>query len=327
MLGTAILWAQEVLPVARAHAEAGRHDEAIALLIAHLARNPDDVDARVLLGNVYGWAGRYDEARRALRAVLDARPGYPDAVSSLANVERRAQAATPLAWTVQPSYTYDRFGAGLGSWHEGSLALRRDTRVGAALVRAARAERFGLTDEQLEAEFYPTLGRGRYASLSAALSPDGRLFPDYRVGVDLHQRLPRGFEISMGFRRLAFTEPVNIYVPAVSRYAGNYLFAARVFVTPDGPGTAASLHVSARRYRADGRSYLGVRYGQGSAREELRDIDDVALLDAKTIGADAVWQLTDRLDLTLGTAYAREERVAGNTVRRVTLATGMAIRF
>ncbi|MEX1127582.1 MAG: hypothetical protein WD227_09320 [Vicinamibacterales bacterium] len=53
----------------------------------------------------------------------------------------------------------------------------------------------------------------------------------------------------------------------------------------------------------------------------------MALLDAKTIGADAVWQLTDRLDLTLGTAYAREERVAGNTVGRVTLATGMAVRF
>src|SRR5687768_8391889 len=166
ILDSATLRAQEVLPVARAHAEAGRHEEAIALLTAHLQRNPEDFDAQVLLGNVYGWAGRYEEARRTLQAVLEARPGYQDAVSALANVERWARAATPFAWTVQPSYTYDRFGDGLGSWHEGSLTLRRETPVGAALVRAARAERFGLSDDQLEAEFYPTLGRGRYGSLS-----------------------------------------------------------------------------------------------------------------------------------------------------------------
>jgi len=61
--------------------------EALDLLKAHLDRDSEDVDSRLLYGLILSWERRWDEARQALHTVLEKAPGYTDASIGLINVE------------------------------------------------------------------------------------------------------------------------------------------------------------------------------------------------------------------------------------------------
>ncbi|MEW5980750.1 MAG: YaiO family outer membrane beta-barrel protein [Acidobacteriota bacterium] len=82
-----VLAQDDVLAKGRDLATSGRRDEAIAIMVAHLAGHPDDVDVRTLLGLVYTWEGRYADARTELRRVLGQKPGYYDATAALVYTE------------------------------------------------------------------------------------------------------------------------------------------------------------------------------------------------------------------------------------------------
>lgn len=153
------------------------------------------------------------------------------------------------------------------------------------------------------------------------------LYPDYRLGVDVYQTLGAGFEGSVGYRRLGFDDAVNMYVPSLSKYAGNYLLTARAFFIPDAAGTSRSIHLSARRYLADGSSYMGFRYSKGSTREEIRDLNDVSVLDADALAAEGNLKLTPRIGVNVVAAYGQEERVARPETRRTSVNAGVAFRF
>src|SRR5262249_33779930 len=166
----------DVLTRARAEATSGRRGEALAMLEAHLAEAPRDVDARLLYGLVLSWEGRYGEARPALEQVLAQAPDYTDARVALMNVEywsrpsaaAREQADRILAknpgnptaravrekldaanrpWWANTSYTLDAFNDGTDPWHELMFYLTRRTQAGTAIVRISVAQRFGQTDQ------------------------------------------------------------------------------------------------------------------------------------------------------------------------------------
>jgi len=62
-------------------------DKAIAVLNEWLTKNPDDSDARVLLGLICSWDKRYEEGRRAFMTVLQSDIDYKDAVLGLINLQ------------------------------------------------------------------------------------------------------------------------------------------------------------------------------------------------------------------------------------------------
>lgn len=72
---------------ARQQAFAGKRQEAKALCQTILQKNPDYVDARLLLGRINSWDGAYAVARRELRQVMAAKPDYADAREALIDVE------------------------------------------------------------------------------------------------------------------------------------------------------------------------------------------------------------------------------------------------
>lgn len=76
-------------PVSRARALAysGQRAEAIELLQAELSHDPEDNDARVLLGIVLSWEARHAEARAELSRVLERRPDHGDALPALIRLE------------------------------------------------------------------------------------------------------------------------------------------------------------------------------------------------------------------------------------------------
>src|SRR5262249_37510001 len=174
----------DVLTRARAEATSGRRGEALAMLEAHLAEAPRDVDARLVYGLVLSWEGRYDEARTALQQVLTQTPGYTDARVALMNVEywsgrsteareqadrvlstkpghptagavREKLAAAARPWWASTTYSLDSFDDGREPWQEVAFSLTRRTPVGSAIFRATQAARFGLDDQLFEGEFYP----------------------------------------------------------------------------------------------------------------------------------------------------------------------------
>ena len=350
--------AEDVITRAREASSEGRRDEGLAMLEAHLAEAPRDVDARLVYGLMLSWEGRYDEARRELQQVLQQTPGYTDARVALMNVEwwsGRHEPALALAreilaeqanhpqasyveqrlgsgrlpWTLTSSYTFDWFDDDREPWHETSLAIKRQTPVGSLIVRGSHAERFGLRDQLVEFEAYPSFRPGTYAYVGVGVGTQEQLYPTYRLGADVYQSLPWSFEVSAGYRRLGFDDPTNIAVASLSKYLGNWMFTARVYHVP-APGDldSTSYHGSVRRYFGEaGTSFVGLRYSHGFSREEIRNAADLVTIDSDSLTTQVDVEVWRRLRVALSTGFSRQERATREPLWQLTFGSSLGFRY
>lgn len=348
----------DVIALARAAAAAGKRPEGIALLEAHLAGSPSDADARLVYGLILSWDGRYDDARRALQGVLAQAPDYLDARVALMNVEfwsgrlaearelvravltrdagnaqarhvqQRLDAAT-RPWSLGVGYTRDTFDDQREPWGEASLTIGRETPFGSLLVRGSRADRFGLDDRQVDVEFYPTFRPGTYAFVGVGFGPDEILYPAHRVSVDLYQSIGHGFEVSGGYRELAFENTTRIYLATLTKYSGSWMYTGKMFAVPDKQlGSAWSYHGTARWYfGAAGTSFLGAGYSHGFNREEPRGSGDLIRVDADTVRAQADIDISDRARVSVSGSSSRQERALREPLWQTTVGTGITVRF
>jgi YaiO family outer membrane protein len=354
-----LVFAQDdVIARARTAASEGRRAEGITLLEGHLAATPNDVDARLVYGLILSWDGRYGEARKALQSVLAQAPNYLDARVALMNVEwwsgntdaARAEVEQVLAhdfgntqarhvqknldartrpWNAGIYYTNDTFNDDRDPWHEMSLSLGRETPIGTAIVRGNFADRFSLTDEQVEFEFYPRFRPGTYAFIGIGFAPDEVLYPGNRQSFDLYQALGGGYEISVGYRRLAFGEATDIYITSLTKYISNWMVTGKVFVIPDHrTGMSTTYHGQARRYfGSNGLSYVGGAYSHGFSREEPREAGDLLAVDADTFRVQGEIDLTDIYRLSFAASTSRQERITNGSLWQNTLSAGFNVRF
>ncbi len=342
LLGTVLSWE-------------GRYDEARREFEVVLTRSPTHGDALPAAINVELWSEHPARAEELARRGLRQRPTDPnyllarvrallalkrsteasDALDRLLAIDPRNAEALELrsnlqdsrrVWQARVGAFYDAF-SDQPAWRESQVSLGRTTPIGSILARGSRAERFGLSDNQFEVEMYPRLRPGTYAYVAAAYSRDAVLYPQYRYAADLYQSLGAGFEGSAGFRRLGFGSGVNIYVGSLSKYYGNWLFTGRLFVTPNSAGTTRSVHASFRRYVGGSGTYVGMRYGRGAWREELRNLNDFEVLDSDVGAAETVIILGRRLELNMIGSYSREDRASRRDLRRYSLSTGLGFRF
>lgn len=348
----------DVIARARAQAAAGRRTEGIALLKTHLDTTPRDVDARLVYGLILSWDGKYDEARVALNDVLAQAPDYADARVALMNVEwwsgRTDQArelvrailatdpgntqarlvkqrldARQRPWSAEVMVTRDTFDDDREPWTETWISLGRETPVGSIIVRGSQARRFGLKDQQADIEFYPVFRAGTYAFVGVGFGNDDRLYPEHRFSVDVYQSVGRGFEVSAGYRNLAFTETTKIYLGSLTKYAGNWMLTGKVSVVPDRlVGDAWSYHFNSRRYFGDaGTSYYGVGYSHGFSREEPRGAGDLVRVDADTLRGVAEVDVRERFVFLFNLSASRQERALLGPLWQYTGGAGMRVRF
>ena len=95
--------------------------------------------------------------------------------------------------------------------------------------------------------------------------------------MEWYQNLPKAFEASLGMRLLQFSDSyVDIYTATIGKYAGNYWFSLRSYVTPDTTGTSVSGSFQVRRYFSDPENYIGLKAGYGVSPDDNRDIIDSA---------------------------------------------------
>lgn len=358
-LMSAVAVAQDdVIARARAAASAGKRAEGIAVLEAHLATSPRDVDARLVYGLILSWDGQYPQARTALTDVLAQAPDYLDARVALMNVEwwsghdddARDQVRAVLArdagntqarlvqqrldartrpWSAGVLFTHDAFSDDREPWNELAVTLGRETPIGSVIVRGSQADRFGLRDRQVDIEFYPTFRAGSYAFVGIGIGDNQRLYPRHRVSFELYQSIGKGVEISGGFRQLNFATTTKIYLGTVTKYAGNWMLTGKVLAVPDQRlSDSWSYHGLVRRYfGSSGTSYVGGGYSHGFSREEPRGAGDLIRIKADTFRGQAEIELRERVRLSLSASSSRQERTVLDPLWQNTAGAGISFRF
>ena len=347
----------DLIARARAAASDGHSADAFAMLEERLAEAPRDVDVRLTYGLILSWEHRYDEARDQLRRVLAVAPRYQDARVALMNVEwwsgrrteardlsmeilasdpgnpqarlirQRLDASSKRPWTVTTWYTNDTFNDG-DPWHEFAASLGRETPFGTVLVRGTEARRFGYGDQLIEIEAYPTFRAGTYAFIGVGAGTRGDLFPTYRTAFDLYQNVGHGLEVSGGYRRLQFTDPVSIYVASATQYVGQWSVLGRVYFVPSDQSDSWSFHAESRRYLGgDGTSFIGLTVSQGFSREEPRTVGDASTIHANTVKGQADIEVSPRTRLQVTLSGTRQERALRIPLWQTTLSIGAAYRF
>jgi YaiO family outer membrane protein len=349
---------EDVLTRARAAVTSGHRAEALAMLEAHLATNPRDVDGRLLYGLVLSWEGRYDEARTALRQVLDQAPDYTDARVALMNVEywsghsadaldlarqilvrdsgnvtaramRERLEAASRPWWVKTDYTLDTFSDGSSPWQESTVTLTRATPIGSAIGRVSFAHRLGENDQLVEAEYYPRFRTGTYAYLEVGVSPNHTLYPKTRYSFDVYQSLGHGFEVSGGARFLNFSTLTQIYVGTLTKYVGNWMVTGKVFQVsaPGGLSSNSFWGVARRYYGQDGTSYVGVSYGNGLSHTEIYSSTDLLLIHANTVRGEFDHEVGTRFRVSGSAAASHQHHENLTPFWQTTINGGFAVRF
>ena len=299
---------QDPIATARQLAVTGHRAEAILMLQQRLAAQPDDVDARTLLGIVLSWDGQYDRAREELQRVLAADPKNDDARQALQRIDlwsRRTTIGRKSELIFGANYDdYENF----DPWREAYGSLKFENRVAPIVIRAAKAKRFRLDDSQFELEAYPAFAARTYAYLAAGYSPDALLYPRSRYGAELFQGFSTGWEVSAGARRLNFSDPVNVYTASLGKYIGNWLISARGY---SAEGTKSAQLMTRYSFGAAGQ-YAGLRFGRGSARDEIRSSSDLASLDTREIAAETRLLFGERWLLEARAGAGRAAHRRGN---------------
>ncbi len=288
-------------------------------------RRPDDVewmlqDARALDG-----LGQPREARQVVQTLLSQAPGHPQARS----LKNRLDASL-RPWSLTMGYGADRFSDDRTPWAEYAMSLSRQTPVGSVIGRASHVERFGLSDRLFEVEMYPSFRPGTYGFVSVGFAKDDLLYPDYRVATDLYQSVGRGWELSAGFRRLAFTTMTDIYVGSVTKYTGSWMLTGKTMYVPDrqGPEDSVSFHGLVRRYvGGSGESFVGFGYSHGYSRDELEDRAELLALDADTLRASAELLVHPRWLLAVSGSSSRQERTERQPLWQHTLGGSISVYF
>ncbi len=302
----------------------GNYDGLQNLAATGRSQRPDDVEWIMLEARALDGLGQYKAARNALMDLLAQQPGHVQA----RNLKNRLD--TKLRpWTLTMEYGTDRFSDQRVAWNEYSTSLSRHTKAGSVIARVSHAERFGFSDRLFEVEFYPSFRPGTYGFVSYGRSEDDALFPDYRMAADLYQSLGRGYEASVGVRRLGFSATTDIYLATLTKYVGNWMVTGKVFSVPDleGPQDSVSYHGLVRRYiRGDGESFLSAGYSRGSSREELSDRAELLQIDADTLRAGAEI-LLGRTMVSVAGSTSRQERARFGTLWQHTLGASFSVFF
>jgi len=286
-----------------------------------LLQDPDDTKLLYLHAKAQHALRRDSDALADLDRALRINPNDPLAAELRASIEDSRR-----LWTARVYYTLDLFDKQNAPWNEFFVSLRRDTGYGAIFVKYWHAVRFEQSADQFEIEAYPRIRPGTYLFLLGGFAASGSLYPSYRAAGDIYQALPWSFEVSVGYRRLGFSDPVDIYTAYVAKYVGDWMPWARIYLTPNDVGTSRSFQVGCRKYFGDGTDWIGLRYGHGTA-PELLTLGQVALLDTDSVLFEAVKTIGSRWEVAFELGYARDEQLSGLMLNRFTFGAGVSYRF
>jgi YaiO family outer membrane protein len=296
--------------------------EALRLCKEGLDREPNNETFHYKRARALNRLDKKDEAITALEKALEFNPQYKEAKQFL----KQLQGYEKL-YTAKVEYSFDAFDKTFDLWHMVSASLSRTMPFGSLIGRVNSARRFGTSAVQGEIDAYTRLRKGSYAYLNAGVS-DSTIFPKARFGAEIYQKLPAGFEASIGLRRLHFASAkVMIYTGSVSKYYGNYLFQFRPFITPDHIGTSFSGNFLARKYFGDAGNYATLSFGAGVSPDEKYSTFDFIRLYSQKVGIDYRRNLGKEFSFTGFFGFANQSLKFGGQRKTYSFSSGIEKRF
>lgn len=312
-----------------------RYDEAKEILKGVLDKEPANKSALLAMTDNLAWAGQYQEAIEYFDKVIITDPNNPDLLfrkaqmlnelgeyqptvillNQILDIDPTHREAKMLLSTIEVGRLRNFVGVGYrgdyfemaNSWHLFYAEYGRRTQaLGTVIARVNVANRYEMTGTQFEVDAYPTLGSGTYLYLNAGYSPHEKLFPIFRAGLELFQKLPRAWEASAGFRLLNFEEnDLFIVTGSLSKYYKQYYFSFRPFFTfASNTPNSQSYFFTVRRYFSSPDHHLSITAGTGFS------VDDDALIGAEVYNLESnkvmLWyqqKATPQLIIRAGAGY------------------------
>ncbi|MES2630143.1 MAG: YaiO family outer membrane beta-barrel protein [Bacteroidota bacterium] len=353
----------------RTYAWDGRRNEARKELEQVLKNSPDNTEALTALIDVETWDDQHNKALELSNGGLAKKPTNTDLLYRKARAEHNLNNDEASAKTLQQlfaidpnhkegldlmttlkvagiknsltvNYAVDRFARVFDAAQYAYLQYGRRTSLGSFFLRYNYAERFGTSGHQYEIDAYPTIAKGLYAYLNYGYSGTS-LFTQNRFGGELYFKLPRSFEGSAGLRYLYFRSgtAVTLYTATVGKYAGNYWFSARTFLTPDKlAGLSHSYIFQVRRYFKDAENYVTLIGGFGfspdvtnisQVTENTGVQANIANLKSQRIGLNYAKTFGPHWQATATVNYARQAYLFDpeNLITIYSWAVGIQYRF
>ncbi len=237
-----------------------KHPEtALAVIEEGLSYYPDDRPMRIKKAKVLIGLEQYRKAILLLRELLKEKEEVEVRV-----LLRKAKTKS-FKNAASASYTYQRYSAIFAPMQSARFSFKQKTPLGTILLNANYANKFGQKDWQWEFDMYPKIGKGLYAYVNYGYSKSN-LFPDHRLAIELFNNLPKGIEVSLGFRKLYFggkDQQTTIYTFSLLKYLGNYMISGRMYLTPNEIGASKSFIIAVRKYHGSGKHFAELKAGTG----------------------------------------------------------------
>ncbi|CAN5678379.1 hypothetical protein BH11BAC1_BH11BAC1_11020 [soil metagenome] len=254
-------------------------------------------------------------ASLTLRKILELNPGNKDALKML-----NETGGLKLNNHLTIGYVVDFYNRQNTPQQLSSIEYGKSFKFASLSLRGNYADKFGKGGWQGELDAYVNFVKGTYAYLNGGYSQVS-IFPEYKFGGDIYQKLFAGFEMSIGARYLHFNtndslklkvgkkvsnpqddsliylmknQGTLLYTAYLGNYFRNYWFALRTYYTPkitlknnDGHSinkeASTTLILNIRYYVSDADNYIGIKLGSGRSP----DVPSAATLDPGTLKADA----------------------------------------
>ena len=302
-----------------------RWDEGRRAFALVLKSDPDYKDAVLGLIHLELWSGNARRAAELAQNALKSRPLDTDYKAEL----EKAQADLAEARVILPSShgnaspTSDgpNWEAGIAestiffsdkrsSWRETAVDISRNFTPGWVTATFSHANWFGEGSNLIDLQSYPSIRHGTYAFIDVAFSPDATLYARYRLGGEIFQSLPRGFEASAGFRYMRFNSNTILYTGSVGKWFGNYWVLGRTYIDPDPvTGTSTSFQLSFRKYYDDAEHFIGLRFGEGASPFEIQSTNDLGVQRSASAAIESLWKFKSKYRLRTAVSIARQTRL------------------
>ncbi len=290
-------------------------------------------------------------ASLTLRKILELNPGNKEALKVL-----NESGGLKLNNHIQFGYAVDFFAKKNNPQQLSNVEYGKSFGFGSFNLRGNYADKFGKGGWQSELDAYINFVKGTYVYLNGGYSRVS-VFPDYKFGGDLYQKLFGGFEASLGGRYLHFpagdsisiytknvTDPTKndtikvtknsgtiIYTGYLGNYFRNYWFAVKAYYTPASEfitkqgktynkPASTTIILNIRYYFGDADNYLGIHAGSGQSPDE-KSAASINPSTLKTISGGLELQRAafGRWIVKGDIGYSKEETQPSIFLQRITL--------
>ena len=301
-----------------------RWDDGRRALAFVLKAKPDYKDAVLGLINLERWSGHALRAEEVAQSALATKPEDADYKAAIASIQTEIASARVLSSPSRPPQresgdpTWETgieqndifFSDKRSSWHETSVNLSRDFTAGWVTATFSHTTWYGQGSNLIDLQSYPSIRPGTYGFIDVAFSPDATLYARRRLGGEIYQSLPRGFEASAGFRYMRFDNNIVLYTASVGKWFGNYWILGRTYVDREPyTGPSKSYQVSFRRYFTDADHFIGLRLGEGASPFEIQNANDLGIQRSSSAAFEALWKFRNQMRLRTTLSVARQTRL------------------